>query len=293
MSNFVKKLVHEPLVHFLLLGVVIFVGSSLVSGNSTNQAGKIVVTRGQLASLWDSFVSVRQRQPTSDEWQGLIRDRVREEVYYREAIAMGLDKDDIIIRRRLQQKMEFVSEDVAARVQPTDDELGRFLQAHPDLFRVEQQFTFHQVFLNPQKHGENLARDAAQLLARLNREGGQADISAVGDAILLDHTFDAVPAREIAKQFGDKFVTALGGLPLGQWQGPVESGYGVHLVFISQRLEGRLPMLAEVHDAVLREWENANRQQMNEKFYQDLLRHYTVTIETQEPLEARNAPARK
>jgi hypothetical protein len=89
-------------------------------------------------------------------------------VYYREALALGLDKDDLIIRRRLRQKMEFVSDDIAARAQPTDDELNANLQAHPDKFRVEQRFTFRQLYLNPEKHGENLARDTAQLLAKLN-----------------------------------------------------------------------------------------------------------------------------
>ena len=129
----------------------------------------------------------RQREPNREEWEGLIRERVREEVYYREALALGLDKDDLIIRRRLQQKMEFVSDDVAAQAQPTDAELSAYLQAHPDSFRVEQRFTFRQVFLNPDKHGKNLARDAAQLLAQLNQEGGKADISTLGDPIMLDH----------------------------------------------------------------------------------------------------------
>ena len=118
----------------------------------------------------------------------MIRDRVREEVYCREAMALGLDKDDTIIRRRLRQKMEFVSDDVAAQAEPTDDELNAYLHAHPDAFRVERQFTFSHVYLNPEKHGENLARDAAQLLAQLNQAGGKADVSALGDSFLLDHS---------------------------------------------------------------------------------------------------------
>ena len=107
--------------------------------------------------MWDSFTNTRQREPTAEEWQGLIRQRVHEEVYYREALALGLDKDDLIIRRRLQQKMEFISDDVAARPQPTDAELQAYLQAHPDPFRVDPRFTFRQVFLNPDKRGKNLA----------------------------------------------------------------------------------------------------------------------------------------
>ena len=206
-----KRILKEPLLHFLLLGAAIFVGYGLVSKSSSGEPGKIVITQGQLASMWESFTRTRQRQPTREEWEGLIRDRVREEVYYREALALGLDKDDTIIRRRLQQKMEFVSDDVAAQSPADRRRVERVSAGAPRFkFRVEQQFTFRQVYLNPEKHGKNLARDAAQLLAQLNQDGGKADISALGDAIMLDHQYDALPAGEVAKLFGDKFATSLG-----------------------------------------------------------------------------------
>ena len=209
----------------------------------------------------------------------MVRDRVREEVYCREAMALGLDKDDVIIRRRLRQKMEFVSADIADQAQPTDSELGAYLAEHPDKFRVDQQFTFRQLYLNPDKHGENLARDTAQLLAKLKQDGGDAGFAALGDPFMLDSSFTALPSGEATKQFGDKFTAKLGELAPGKWQGPVESGFGVHLVFVSERTRGRLPALADVRDAVRREWDNARRLEANEKFYQDLLKHYTVTIE--------------
>jgi hypothetical protein len=283
MTNLLKKLVREPLLHFLVLAAALFVVYSLVSRGSSGEGGKIVITQGQLASMWENFTQTRQREPTAEEWKGLVRERVREEVYYREALALGMDKDDLIIRRRLQQKMEFITDDVTAQAQPTDDELRAFLQAHADAFRVEQRFTFRHVFLDPEKHGKGLAHDAEELLAKLNREGGNADISALGDSIMLDKQFDALPAGEIAKQFGERFATALGGLPLSQWEGPVESGYGVHLVFVSERLAGSVPALADVREAVRREWDNARRLEANDKFYRELLKHYTVTIENPEP----------
>lgn len=288
-----KQILKEPLLHFLLLGALVFAASSLVSSRPGGDAGRIVITQGQLASMWDSFTNTRQREPTAEEWQGLIRQRVREEVFYREALALGLDKDDLIIRRRLQQKMQFISDDVAARPQPTEVELTVYLQAHPDSFRVDPRFTFRQVFLDPDKEGKSLAHDSAQLLARLNEKGDQADISTLGDAVMLNHQYDALPASEIARLFGDKFAKTLDGLPLGQWQGPIESAYGVHLVFVSQKLPGRVPALAEVRDAVHREWDDANRLQANEKFYQDLLKHYTVTVESPEPQSAKQVAARK
>jgi len=283
MADPLKKLAREPLVHFLVLGALLFAVYGLLNRNSEPVPGQIVVSQGQLASMMESFTRTRQRPPTREEWEGLVRARVREEVYYREALALGLDKDDLIIRRRLQQKMEFVSDDIASQAQPTDAELNAYLQAHPDKFRLEQQFTFRQLYLNPEKHGPNLARDAAQLLAMLNKAGGDTRFAVKGDPFVLDHNFTALPPSEISRQFGEAFVTKLGGLQPGHWQGPIESSFGLHLVFISERTESRLPALAEVRDAVRREWDDAQRLETNEKFYQELLKHYTVTIENLEP----------
>ena len=216
---------------------------------------------------------------------------MQEEVYYREALALGLDKDDLIIRRRLAQKMQFISDDSAAQVQPTDAELNAYLQAHPDSFRVQPQFTFRQLYLNPQKHGANLARDAAQLLAKLNQAGGDTGFAAMGDPLMLDHQFEAIPAGEVGRMFGEQFAVKLAGIAPGRWQGRIESGFGEHLVYISERQEDRAPVLKEVRDAVRREWEDARQREANEKFYRDLLRHYTVTVEGLEPASAKKKMA--
>ena len=170
-----KTFGREPLVHFLLLGAVLFIAYGLVSKpGPTDGPGKITVTQGQIENLVSGFAKAWQRPPTSEELAGLVRDLVREEVYCREAMTLGLDKDDTVIRRRLRQKMEFISDDIAAMPEPTDADLNAYLQAHKARFRSEQTFTFTQVYLDPEKHGENLARDIAALLARLNRTGGQA-----------------------------------------------------------------------------------------------------------------------
>jgi len=287
-----KQFFKEPLLHFLLLGSVLFVAYSVMQKpGRSDMPGEIVVTQGQIEHLAAGFAKTWQRPPSPEELAGLVRDRVREEIYYREAMAMGLDKDDTIIRRRLRQKMEFISNDIAARSEPTDADLNAYLQAHPDAFRIEPRFTFNQVYLNPQKHGEHLARDAAQLLAQLNRAGDKADFAARGDAFLLAHQFTDLTTSEVAKQFGETFAVKLRELAPGQWQGPVESGYGVHLVFVSERTDVRLPALGEVRDTVRREWDNTRRLEENEKFYQDLLKRYTVTIEGLEPTAEQNKPA--
>jgi len=287
----VKRFLKEPLVHFLVLGALIFAGHGLVGRAGAPAPGRIVVSQGQLESMRVGFARTWQREPTPEEWEGLIRDRVREEVYCREAMALGLDRDDTVIRRRLRQKMEFISDDIAARSQPTEAELRAYLAAHPESFRVEPRFTFSHVFLNPDRHGQNLARDAARLLAQLKQAGTGADAPALGDPFLLERQFRSVPASEVEKQFGKGFAAKLGGIPPGEWQGPVASGYGVHLVRVSERAEGGLPALADVRDAVAREWESSRRQEANEKFYQGLLKGYTVTIEALGPGEASKVAA--
>jgi len=276
-----KRLLHEPLLHFLLIGAALFVIFGLAGKRIDGAPGKIVVTQGQIASLASGFTRTWLRPPTPDELEGLIQDRVREEVYCREAMALGLDKDDTIIRRRLRQKLEFISDDLVAQVEPTDAELNAYLQAHPDSFRVEPRYTFSQVYLSPEKHGTDLGRDAERLLATLTRAGSGADVSRLGDPFLLEHTFDAVPEGEVAKQFGDKFAASLDTLTPGRWQGPVESGYGLHLVFVGSRTEGGTPPLEQVRDAVHREWANARRLEANEAFYQGLRKKYSVTVERQ------------
>ena len=289
LADQVKKFMREPLVHFLALGAAIFMVYGLMSRGTGGDPEKIVVTQGQIASMRQSYIATRQRAPTRDELQGLIRDRVQEEVYYREALALGLDKDDAIIRRRLQQKMAFVSEGLAAPAEPSDAELAAYLKAHAATFTTERRFSFRQVYLNPQRHGANLARDAQRLRARLNQAGGaKANVASFGDPILLEREYDNVSAREVANTFGETFVAALSNLPTAQWQGPVESGYGAHLVFLAERTESRVPALAEVREAVRREWNDAKQREAAAKSYRVLLRKYSVTVET--PSEASNTP---
>jgi PPIC-type PPIASE domain len=274
-----KRLLKEPLLHFLVLGAAIFAVYNWLPKRSSAGPGKIVITQGEIEHLATTFAKSWQRPPTAEELAGLVRERVREEVYCREAMALGLDSDDSVIRRRLRQKMEFVSDDIAAQSEPSDADLNAYLQAHADSFRVEQRFTFRHVYLNPEKHGKNLARDAAQLLAQLNEASGKVDSSALGDSFLLEQHFDAVPTSEVAKQCGERFAAKLRELSPGRWQGPIESGYGMHVVFVEERTKEGMPQLAEVRDVVQREWANARRLESNEQFYQRLLKRYTVMIE--------------
>jgi PPIC-type PPIASE domain len=290
----VKKLLREPLMHFLLLGAALFAVSATLVKGTGNEPGKIIVSQARIEHLATGFALTWLRAPTAEELEGLVRNYVREEVYYREAMAMGLDRDDSIVRRRLQQRLELVSQNMADLMQPTDEELRAFLQDHPDKFRLERRFTFRQIFLSPERHRDRLAGDAADLLRQLKQTGKSPDVSTLGDPSLLENEFADVDAPEVARQFGESFASALNEMPLRKWQGPVESTYGVHLVFVDERTERRTPALEEVRDAVRREWSSMRQLESTQNFYDGLLKRYTVIIEPAEPnIEDRKQSAAK
>ena len=254
------KLLRDPLLHFLLLGAVIFGVYGLVSQRNHDKPGEIVVTRGTVENLIIGFTRTWQRPPTDEELRGLIRDYVREEAAYREAVATGLDRDDTIVRKRLRQKLEFISDDVASRVEPTDQELQGFLQSHAAMFQTDTTYTFRQVYLDPQKHGGRLCRANRSAFSRncaLRDE--KADSDAAGDPFLLQHRLQRVNASEVKQMFGDEFASGLAQLKPGVWEGPLHSGYGVHLVLVTERDDSRLPPLAEIRSEVRREWLNFKR----------------------------------
>jgi hypothetical protein len=286
------KLFREPLLHFLLLGAGLFLASSLMNIGNVSDNKTIVVGRDQVEQVIDTFTRANQRPPSDQEKEGLIRDYIRGEVYYREALAMGLDRDDAVIRPRLRTKLQFIVENVAAQVQPTDDQLRTYLTDHVDKFRVDELFTFSQVYLDPDLHRENLAHDAQKLLAQLSQAQEVHDAPALGDQLLMEPRSDDVSYSDVVKDFGDRFAAALRKLPVGKWQGPLESGFGVHLVSLRKRTEGRTPELDEVRASVRREWANDYRVEANEKFYESLLKRYMVIFERPESAPGDKAVAR-
>ena len=273
------RLFREPLFRFLILGAVIFAAHGLITRHKTDKPGEIVVTQGAVENLVTGFTRTWQRPPTEGELRGLVSDYVREEAAYREALALGLDRDDMIVRRRLQQKLEFLSDDLATRTQPSDADLQSFLQAHKGTFQTEPLFSFRQIYFNPQLHGENLHRDVARVLDRLRTQDSHKSEIDAGDPFLLQQNFDNVPPAELKKTFGEKFASAISALPVGSWQGPIDSGYGVHLVYVAKYTPGRLPDLAEVREQVRRDYLDARRREATDKFYNALLSRYSVRIE--------------
>jgi hypothetical protein len=274
----VKRLLAEPLLHFLLLAAVLFGVEAAFRRAPADDAGagELVVSRRRIADLADGFARLWGRAPSEQELALLVQDFVREEVLMREALRLGLDRDDAIVRRRLAQKMEFLSEDLVAMAEPTEDELRAFLVAHPDRFRTPARFTFSQVHLDPTRRGDSLPADADALLRAL-RAGGAMP---AGDRRLLDPEPWDVARHDVEATFGPEFAAHLAELPVGSWEGPVVSSYGVHLVRVGGRVLGEVPPLADVRAAVAREWTAAKRGELKRAQLDGLLARYRVTIET-------------
>ncbi len=277
------KLLKEPLLHFVLLGAALFAGYRMLNPAPTASPDEIVVSAGQIDHLAATFSKTWQRSPSPEEMKELIDSYVREEMLAREAVKLGLDRDDTIIRRRLEQKMDFIIEDVGDTTKPTAADLQKFLVAHPDRFQTAPTYSLRQVFLNPAKHGDSLATDAASLLAKLKESGPDASAKEFGDPTLLSADFENEIRARMVANLGEKFTAALDTLPVGEWSGPVESGYGTHLVFLSAREPGKLPALAEVRAEVEREWSRDRREEIRQKYLDGLLSHYKVTIEQPAP----------
>lgn len=276
----IRRLFREPLVHFVLLGAVLYAASFFMPGNNMPAPGEkeIVISPGKIEHLAALFARTWQRPPTREELEGIVNDFIREEAAYREGLALGLDRDDTIIRRRLRQKLDFIAEDLASQAEPGDEALGAYLAEHAEAFRIAPRLTFRQIYLNPEKRGDGLAADAGKLLDLLNSDPA-ADATELGDRILLDPGYADISERDIARLFGQAFAAAVAELAPGAWRGPVRSGYGMHLVKVDERLDGRIPELDEVREAVRREWENSRREKTIEQFYSNILKRYDITIE--------------
>ncbi|MGI9234373.1 MAG: peptidyl-prolyl cis-trans isomerase [Woeseiaceae bacterium] len=291
-----KSLLREPLFCFLLLGGLMFGVYEFVAdtGYDRDQRTEIIITDGQVDALIQGFERVRQRLPSQQELDGLLQDFVREEILYREALSMGLDRDDPIVRRRLQQKLEFLSENIATLDPPTDAELQAFLQDNPDLFRQLTQFTFEQIYFNANARGDAVHADAKAVLRELRQKekesGPESTLSIAGvsgDKLLMSQSrFERASESEVTRTMGAQFLGAIKQLRIGSWQGPVESGFGLHLVYVSERIEGNLPALAEIREMVRTEWESSKRKQANEVFYNAMRERYVVTLANPESTEA-------
>jgi len=276
-----KRLLREPLVHFLLIGALLFgvYGLGPSAGPATAGSKEIRLSQGEIAQLTLLYQSQWRRPPTPQELERLVENKVQQEILYREALAMGLDKDDEIVKRRMAQKMQFLAEDVAATREPTTDELRTWFGKNSAKFAQPPRLSFRHLYFSPDRRGARARDDAEQALAKLVGQPVDAKIAGpLADPFMFqDYYRDRAPDF-LAKEFGPPFALAVAELPPGSWQGPVESGYGWHLVFVDTLIPGRVPAFEEVEPDVRTAWLNEQKALAWEKAYKEMRAKYVVLL---------------
>jgi peptidyl-prolyl cis-trans isomerase C len=290
-----RKAFREPLVHFLLIGLALFALYAWIErGRATNGNYQIVLTLDDLKQLDISFVSQWQRQPTQEEFGGLVESLIRQEVLYREGLAMGLDKDDTIVKRRMAQKMEFLSEDVASAHEPSTDELKAWYANNSQKFALADRATFRHLFFGFDRRGQRAQADAEQALRKIaDQPEDSRTAAALADPFMFQDYYGDRAPDQLAKEFGPTFAQGLYNLKPGSWQGPIESGYGWHLVWIESITPGRVPAFEEVEPDVKTAWLADQKAIEWQKAYARMRAKYEV-VAPQPPAEAadsRNSPA--
>jgi len=271
-----SRFIRSPLLHFLVLGALLFVLYSIYGDKGQMENKEIVVSAQQvelLSSLWEKQW---RRPPMPQELEGLINSYIREEVLYREALAMGLDRDDMVVRRRLAQKIEFLAQDLATRGEPSEQELRTFFEEHPEIFEEPGRITFSHVYINVDQHGNDSFDVAEEVLGKL-QAGGDPD--GLGDRFMLQKDYLRKSPSEVARHFGSQFADEVFEIEMGEWQGPVQSGYGLHLVLVESQEEPYLPQLEDVRGEVRDEFQSFRRREVDELFYNKLREGYEIVIE--------------
>ncbi len=276
------KLLREPLLHFMFIGAAIYLLYGVFAEPVPEADDKtIVVSAGEVEWMQTSWQKRWNRPPTAQEFDGLIQQYIKETVLYREALTMGLNQHDQVIRRRLAQKLEFLAKDLVALTPPTEAELQSYFDEHQDRYQEPALYTFTQVFIDPDKRGDTTLDDAEAIKAKLIAQGDAIeDPGALGDGLMLQ---DYYPRKRTRSKSRNCSAAALPSrwleLSPGQWHGPVLSGYGVHLVYISSISEPPAPEFTALRERVVQDWTMERGEELNDKFYASLREQYTVVIE--------------
>jgi parvulin-like peptidyl-prolyl cis-trans isomerase-like protein len=277
------RLTREPLLHFLLIGAVLFCAYAWRNRTAPTQSKIRQVRVSQDDVLWlkENWAKQWQREPTRDELRGLVTEFLKEELLAREAREMGLDQNDMVVRRRLAQKVEFLVQDTSQLVEPTEDDLRKFYSAHPERFSEPARVSFTHVYFSQQKR-KDAAADAKAALVELSPAGAERRPPGdpqIGDPLLLDLDFRDLDRQAVAGQFGEKFAAVVFAQPAGSWRGPIESGFGLHLVRVLNQTPARQREFAQVRLQVLERWREQRRQESNREYFAGLLKKYDVVVD--------------
>ncbi len=281
-----RRLLREPLIHFLAIGALLFGLYSLTQSGrpATAPSTEIRLSLDEIAQLTLLHQSQWHRQPTPQELERMVENKVQQEILYREALAMGLDKDDEIVKRRMAQKMQFLAEDVAAAREPTSDELRVWFERNGDKFALPSRVSFRHLYFGSDRRGERAHDDAVAALAKLAGQPQDTKLAApLADSFMFQDYYGDRTSAELAKEFGPQFAVAVEKLEPGSWQGPIESGYGWHLVFVDTVIPGRVPAFEEVEPDVKTAWLGEQKERAREDAYKAMRAKYTVLLPAPPP----------
>ncbi len=281
-----RRLLREPLIHFLLIGALLFGLYDLTQSRrpATVPSTEIRLSIDEIAQLTQLYQSQWRRPPTPQELAQLVEQKVEQEILYREALAMGLDKDDEIVKRRMAQKMQFLAEDVAAAREPTSDELRAWFEANGDKFALPSRVSFRHLYFGSDRRGDRARDDATAALAKLEGQPQDTPLAAaLADPFMFQDYYGERTAAELAKEFGPAFAVAVGKLEPGSWRGPIESGYGWHLVFVDTVVPGRVPAFEEVEPDVKTAWLGEQKERARADAYKAMRAKYTVLLPAPPP----------
>ncbi len=276
-----KKLFAEPLVQFLLIGGCIYLAFALFgTPEEDSSENRIHVDSNRIEGFISQWEKRWNRLPTKQEIDGLIQSHVREEVLYRQAVSMGLNEDDAITRRRMAQKLEFLTSDLAQSQQPAEGQLEQFFTDNEATYRAPDRISFSQVFFNPDTRKDATLDEAKAERAKLEAAGKpDPETLEAGDKSMLQDHFPNVTEAEVSRQMGSGFAESAMELKPGEWHGPVLSGYGVHLVYVYEMEKGAVPALEDVRDKVLADWHDEQREAFNAEFLKNLKDRYDIVID--------------
>ena len=276
-----RRWLREPLVQFVLIGAVLFLGYRAMhpSPGAGSPSTRIELTEDDLRQMSVAWLAQGRPAPTPEQMRSLVDMRVREEILYREALALGLDKGDTIVKRRLAQKMEFLFEDVSALREPTREELKVWIEKNSDRFTLPPRASFRHLYFSPDRRRARAREDAVRALETLRAKPASAQMAAaLADPFMFQDYYGDRSFEEMAKLFGPRFARALLQQPPGSWQGPIESGYGWHLVWVDSLTPARVPAFEEVETEAKTEWMADQRAETRRRAYEAMRARYEIVL---------------
>jgi parvulin-like peptidyl-prolyl isomerase len=280
-TNPVTRLLKEPLIQFLILGAAIY-GAYAVFGapEEDYRDTTIIVDSNRIDSMISEWERRWNRPPSRQEIDGLIQQFIKEDVMYRQAVAMGLNKDDPVTRRRMAQKLEFLTSDLSSMQEPAEGELEQYFAENQEVYQAPDKISFSHIYFDPDAREETTLVDAETTLARLREKGEPGEeISQLGDRFMLQSYFASATEMDIRRQLGSGFSEVVMELEPGQWHGPVLSGYGVHLVYVYDHFAAPPPVFEDVQARVLEDWHTQKREEFNTVFLEELKSRYEIVID--------------